>query len=252
MTMRTFLISLAFISALAMLPKANAQDFVIQKNESVPDSSLVLVFPGNGAFLLKNGRELISLEQSEELPAVQFPDSFRVEDAAFTSNGLYVKNGNGVFHCAERPSLCVAFDTEGFRILPTVDDNLFVYTTGTGQTSLYVFDCVSAKVTLLAMVPGNIVYAYGSMEESFVVSDHCVYYLSDKKIEKILDYPDTIVSAAQTEAGLLFGTNDAILVMLGNNIIGLLERYGCKQILSTDGAVYIYKPDGSLVCYKAE
>lgn len=251
MTMRTFLISLAFISALGMLPEANAQDIIIQKNESEPDSSFVLVFPGNGAFLLKNGRELISLEQREELPAVQFPESFLVEDAAFTGNGLYVKNGYGVYLCEEQPSLCVAFDTEGFRILPTVDDNLFVYTTGTGQTFLYVFDCASAKVTLMATVPGNVVYAYGSMEESFVVSDHCVYYLSDKKMEKVLDYPDTIVSAAQTESGLLFGTKDAILVMLGNNIVGLLEKFGCKQILSTDGAVYIYKPDGSLVCYKA-
>ena len=222
---------------------------LLRENESSPDSTLVIAAPGNGVFLLKSGRELLSLEQKEVLLPVQFPDFFIAEDATFTSAGLYVKNGNGIYYCNGQPILTMLFDTDNFRILPTADDNLFVFSHGLEQKALYTFNCQNKDVTLIAQFPNDVVYAYGTRDEAFVVAGNCIYLLSEHKVLKLLDYFEPIITAAQTESGLFFGTENNVMLLIDKDIIGLVEEFGCKQLLSSDGRLFIYKKDGSLLCY---
>lgn len=225
---------------------------IIPAHGTNPDSTLVLAVPQVGSVLLVNGRDLVFLERSDELPSVHFPESFVVEGAAFTREGLYVKKGPGIYYCSGQPVLSIAFDTADFHFYPTTDDNLFIAAPDGDRSALYVFDCQSKDITLMARLPENVVYASGSADEAFVVAGNCIYLLSDHKVIKILDYFEPILTAVQTEAGLFFGTSSSILYYFGKDSVALVEEFGCRQLVSTDGILYVYKNDGSLVCYKTQ
>lgn len=227
------------------------EKILLRSGESNPDSTQVLCASDKGVFLLRKGRELITVEKSVDIAPVIFPDDLYIEDAVFGALGLFVKNGEVIYLCRDKIFPFFRFDSSNFMLDPTGDGNLFIIVNNDSQGVLYYLDCESREVRTLAAFPETIVNAFGTKDESIVVTNSGIYFLAENKAQQLLSYYEPITSASYADGALFFSTKNNLLLLVDNDMVGVVFDDGCKQLAYAKGFLYVYNDDGSLVCYPA-
>lgn len=248
---------LQFLACFFGCQNLNAQEVdsgkvLLASGESNAGSTRVLTATGKGVFLLKQGKELVSIENRDEIPPIIFPDDLYVEDAIFSTIGLFIKCRDKIYLCKDSIIPFFSFDSSNFTLASANDDNLYVIVNTDNNGRLYYLNCFSREVHSLASFPEKIVNAFGTKDEAFVVTDHSIYLLSDNKAKKILSFFCEIVTASFTESGLFFATNYNLLLFIEEDTVGVIQEQGCKQLVTDKGLLYVYNDDGSLICYEAK
>lgn len=232
----------------------NAQEFesgriLISSGESDPDSTKFIVVEGRGVLALRQGKELFSVDTSSGIAPVLFPGDLYVEDAVFGPIGLFVKNGEVIYLCRDKIFPFFRFDSSNFMLDPTGDGNLFILVNNNSQGVLYYLDCESREVCTLAAFPETIVNAFGTKDESIVVTNSGIYFLAENKAQQLLSYYEPITSASYADGALFFSTKNNLLLLVDKDMVGVILEHGCKQLVYDQGFLYVYNDDGSLVCY---
>lgn len=209
------------------------------------------IFPGNGIYLL-TGNELICLEENEKIPLVRISKQLVPEDVVFTANNIYAKNDTTIVLCgSELVPICV-FDTNQFQVFPTTDNNLFVLSKSDSISMLFYCDVINKKTEPFVKISDEVVFVAGDTSQSILVTRSHIYSVQEKQAYPMLDYYEPIVTATLTKYGLIFSTENSILLLNGVNNVALIAERGCKRLLSDENDLYIYYDDGTLLLYNLD
>lgn len=221
---------------------------LVEVGEMDISSNQLCVFPNNGIFLL-TGNELISLEENEKTPIVRIPKLIAPEDIVFTESNVYAKNDTTIVSCTPELKPIHAFDTNQFQILPTTDNNLFILSKLDSISMVFSCDVAIKNVMPFVKLSDDILFVAGDTTQCILVTPNHIYSVQEKKAWPMLDYFEPIVTATLTKSGLIFATENNILMLNGVNNVSLIAERGCRRLLSDVNTLYIYYDDGSLLSY---
>lgn len=206
------------------------------------------VIPNHGIYLL-TGKEMISLDGDEEIPLVHIPEQLYPESILFTEDDVLAQVDTAIISCKSKPSPIFAFDTNLFKMLPASDNSIFVTTRIDSISAIYHCDPIKRTIEPLIQLDEDIVLIAGDTTQCIIVTQYNIYAVQKRKALPLINYFEPIITATLTRQGIVFSTENAILLLDGVNSLSLIGDNGCRRLLSDNENLYIFFKDGSLVSY---